>query len=82
MLDSKFDEILRRQLPFATPADSLTEDSRLRDFGLDSMGTVALIADLEAEYGIRFMDDLLSLEAFATPGMIWAGVTKMVAVTS
>lgn len=76
MLDAKFDEILRRQLPFATPADVLTENSRLRDFGLDSMGTVSLIADLEAEYNIRFLDDLLSLEVFATPGTIWAGIPR------
>jgi acyl carrier protein len=82
MLDEKFDEILRRQLPFVTPKDTLTEDTKLRDFGLDSMGTVQLIADLETEYGIRFVDDLLSLDTFATPGMIWAGIAEMGAITS
>ncbi|MFC9282053.1 acyl carrier protein [Streptomyces collinus] len=79
MLDAKFDAILRRYLPFISPADAIDEETSLRDYGLDSMATVELISDLEAEYGIRFVDDLLSLETFATPGRIWASISLMTA---
>ncbi|MGV9313890.1 acyl carrier protein [Streptomyces sp. NPDC003691] len=77
MLDTKFDAILRRYLPFISAADTLDEETSLRDYGLDSMATVELISELEAEYRIRFVDDLLSLETFATPGRIWAGISRM-----
>ncbi|MFE7778357.1 phosphopantetheine-binding protein [Streptomyces sp. NPDC057445] len=77
MLDAKFDAILRKYLPFVSPADTITEDTPLRDYGLDSLATVELICDLESEYDIRFLDDLLSLETFATPGRIWASISQL-----
>ncbi|KAB1145063.1 acyl carrier protein [Streptomyces luteolifulvus] len=79
MLDAKFDAILRRYLPFISAADVIAEDTSLRDYGLDSMATVELMSDLESEYRIRFVDDLLSLETFATPGRIWASISQMTA---
>ncbi|MGW0149366.1 acyl carrier protein [Streptomyces sp. NPDC003333] len=79
MLNAKFDAILRRYLPFISATETIDEETSLRDYGLDSMATVELISDLEAEYGIRFVDDLLSLETFATPGRIWASITQMTA---
>jgi acyl carrier protein len=79
MPDERFEAILRSHLRFLSPADVLTETSELRDFGLDSMATVELISALESEYQIRFVDDLLSLENFTTPGVIWASVTQMTA---
>jgi len=79
MLDPKFDAILRRYLPFISAADLIEEETSLRDYGLDSMATVELISDLESEYRIRFVDDLLSLEKFATPGRIWASISQMTA---
>ncbi|MFF8848050.1 acyl carrier protein [Streptomyces sp. NPDC015127] len=78
MLDAKFDAILRTYLPFITPDDTITEDTPLRDYGLDSMATVELIAHLESEYGIRFVDDLLSLENFGTPGRIWKSMSELI----
>jgi acyl carrier protein len=71
MWDERFEEFLRRHLPFL-PADAvLDEDLSLGDFGLDSMGLVGLLADLEKGYDVRFVDDSLNMENFSTPGRLW-----------
>lgn len=79
MLEKKFEAIVRRYLPLMASDEALGRETPLRDYGLDSMATVELIAELETAYGIRFVDDLLSLEAFATPGAIWANVSQLTA---
>jgi acyl carrier protein len=81
MFDEQFEKILRGYLPFLSPADGLADSARLRDLGLDSMGTVELIAELERHYSIRFLDDLLSLDNFATPGSIWTLICEIGAMT-
>ena len=72
MWDQRFEELLRRFLPFLPADEALTGDAGLRDLGLDSLGTVELLADLENAYDVRFVDDTLSLETFATAGVLWA----------
>jgi len=69
--DKKFEGFLRQFLPFLTAADSLGEDASLRDLGLDSMGTVELLAVLENGYRVRFRDEALTMANFATPGVLW-----------
>ncbi|NJP66744.1 acyl carrier protein [Streptomyces sp. ventii] len=71
MWDSKFEEILRRYLPFLSPEEPLRPDTGLRDAGLDSLGTVELLGVLESEYSVTFPEDALSLESFASPGVLW-----------
>lgn len=80
MLDEKFEAIVRRYLPLMGPDDALDAQTPLREYGLDSMATVELIAELESAYGIRFVDDLLSLESFATPGTIWTNVSQLTGI--
>jgi acyl carrier protein len=77
MWDDQFEAILRRHLPFLPPEESLGESIGLRDFGLDSMATVELLADLESTYRVRFLNDLLRMETFATPGVLWASLTAL-----
>nr|BAO66531.1 peptidyl carrier protein [Streptomyces sp. MJ635-86F5] len=77
MWDERFEEILRRFVPFLTPDDMLEEDLALRDFGLDSMGTVGLLAELESAYGIKFRHDSLDMENFSTPRVLWTTVGGM-----
>lgn len=77
MWDVQFEHLLRRHLPFL-PTDSALEAERsLRDLGLDSLGAVELLATLEQAYGVRFVDDLLSMETFATAGTLWAAVAAL-----
>jgi acyl carrier protein len=71
-----FEDILRRHL--ALPGDTeLTADADLADLGLDSMGTVTLLVDLESELGVTFPDESLVAETFATPGALWTLVSSL-----
>jgi acyl carrier protein len=69
--NEQFEVILRKQLPFL-PADAeLLPDLDLREFGLDSLGVIDLLVSLESAYSIHLSDDLLHMETFATPGVLW-----------
>ena len=71
MWDESFGQLLRKHLPLLESGDELTADLSLRDFGLDSMGMVALLSSLEDMYGVRFVDDALNGDNFATPETLW-----------
>ncbi|MQY14089.1 hypothetical protein SRB5_42500 [Streptomyces sp. RB5] len=69
--DPPFEATIRPYLPFLSPDSPLTGDADLPDLGLDSVGSVELLAALETAYGVRFKDDALKLENFASPDLIW-----------
>jgi acyl carrier protein len=75
--DSGFEDRLRQFLPFLGAGDRLAEDASLRELGLDSMGTVELLAVLESGYRVRFRDEALTMANFATPGMLWKTLSEM-----
>ncbi|MFH8468082.1 phosphopantetheine-binding protein [Streptomyces sp. NPDC017991] len=77
MWDSRFEDLLRQRLPFLPAGDSLAGDSSLRDFGLDSMGAVELLASLENTFQVRFVDEALDMATFATPGTLWTALSRM-----
>ena len=79
MLQEEFEEILRGQLPFLEADEKLTEDTVLRDLGLDSLTMVDLLATLESSYGVRFRDDALTMETFRTPATLWAALSGLLA---
>lgn len=69
-IPSEFQEILRTHLPYADSGD-LTAQNELASLGLDSMGVMRLLADLEDAYEIELPDDILNEETFATVGSLW-----------
>ncbi len=71
MWDNRFEELLRRHLPFLSPGEQLGENVRLRELGLDSLATVELLSALENTYQVRFENDTLTLETFETAGILW-----------
>jgi acyl carrier protein len=75
--DTKFEDLLRQFLPFLSVDESLAEDMNLRDLGLDSMGTVELLAALENDYSVRFRDETLTMATFATPGVLWKTLSSL-----
>ncbi|WP_331742181.1 phosphopantetheine-binding protein [Streptomyces sp. NBC_01006] len=75
--DRRFEELLREYLPFLSEGEPLAPDTSLRDAGLDSLGTVELLGSLESAYGVRFVDDALSPETFATPEVLWAALGRL-----
>ncbi|MFK0050587.1 phosphopantetheine-binding protein [Streptomyces sp. NPDC090741] len=75
--DRRFEELLREYLPFLSEGEPLAPDTSLRDAGLDSLGTVELLGSLESAYGVRFVDDALGPETFATPEVLWAALGRL-----
>ena len=76
--DTTFENNLRAFLPFLDSTETLTADVSLRDLGLDSMGMVELLAALEDGYHVRFRDEYLTMETFATPAVLWGTLTILI----
>ncbi|MEU6854789.1 phosphopantetheine-binding protein [Actinacidiphila alni] len=72
-----FQDVLLPRLPYAE-GDELSPDADLAALGLDSMGVVQLLADLEDHFGVELDDELLTEETFATVGSLWATVADFV----
>lgn len=73
---AEFEEILRRYLPFAGP-EPIRPEHRLAELGLDSLGTVSMLLDVEEGFDISVPDELLIAETFATAGGLWATIEKV-----
>ncbi|HEX6519141.1 MAG TPA: acyl carrier protein [Streptosporangiaceae bacterium] len=77
MWDEKFEVLLRAYLPFLSDEEELRPELDLRDYGLDSLGVVDLLGTLESEYCIRLTEDVLSMETFAEPGVLWQTLNEI-----
>jgi acyl carrier protein len=77
MWDDKFDQLVRQYLPFLGADETLTADAELREYGLDSLAMVELLAALESAYDVRFEDDALTVETFQTPSVLWKTVSTL-----
>lgn len=71
MWDKQFENMLRQYLFFLSADQELRPDLDLREFGLDSLGVVDLLVSLESTYGVQMTDDLLSMDTFKTPALLW-----------
>ncbi|MFH8751960.1 acyl carrier protein [Streptomyces rimosus] len=69
--DDRFEKVLRRNLPHLPEQDALRPEDNLMDLGLDSMGMINLLMDLETEYGVRIPESELTFEAFASVAGLW-----------
>ncbi|TDC92979.1 acyl carrier protein [Actinomadura sp. 7K507] len=78
MWDEHFEMLVRKYLPFLPADEPLAADTELREYGLDSIGTTELLASIESAYSVRFTDDALTLETFASPGVLWAALAKLI----
>ncbi len=75
--DQTFVELMRGYLP-ALPEDiPLHEDMSLPALGLDSVGTVGLLADLEDTYDVTFPDESIKPATFSTPGVTWSTLSQL-----
>lgn len=72
--DDRFESVLRSSLRFLDADESLDPQCYLASLGLDSMGTVELLVNLESEFGIRFPDDALVARTFESAGNLWTVV--------
>jgi len=72
-----FRKTLLAHLPFADDAELGPADD-LAALGLDSMGVVQLLADLEETFGLELPDELITEETFATAGSLWDAVGDLI----
>lgn len=73
----EFDALLRSYLPALPSESSLAGDTRLSDFGLDSLSTVNLLLDIESGFDLNIPDELLIPETFETPNNLWKVVETL-----
>ncbi|WP_433511952.1 phosphopantetheine-binding protein [Nonomuraea sp. CA-143628] len=64
-------------MPYADAGDFSASDE-LAGLGLDSMGVVRLLADIEDRYDIELPDDLLNEETFDTVGSLWEALSALI----
>lgn len=76
----EFDAILLQHLPLGE--GSIDGTARLADLGLDSLGTVSLVMELEERLDISIPDDMLIPETFASADALWAVVSGLVNAAS
>lgn len=69
-------DILRTHLAYADAGD-LREADGLASLGLDSMGLVALMADLEDNLGVQLPDEFVDEATFATVGSLWSALVPL-----
>ncbi|MEY9893887.1 acyl carrier protein [Catenulispora sp. MAP12-49] len=82
MWDSQFEQLIRSYLPFLPEREPLEENTSLRKYGLDSLGTVELLSVLESEYQMRFPEESLTMETFATPAVLWLALAAVRSTTT
>ncbi|MFG3342617.1 acyl carrier protein [Glycomyces sp. NPDC048151] len=68
---SEFEAILRAHLQGVDPTQEILPTDSLVAFGLDSLATVGLLVALEAHLGRAIPDELITPDAFKTPGGLW-----------
>jgi acyl carrier protein len=72
-----FRKTLLTHLPYADNADFAATDE-LTALGLNSMGVVQLLTDLEETFGLELPDELITEETFGTVGSLWEVVARLV----
>jgi acyl carrier protein len=69
--------VLRRHLKSVDGAQAIPMDQRLEELGLDSLGAVNLLLDLEDSFTISFPDSLLTEETFRTASNLYQSVYSL-----
>jgi acyl carrier protein len=76
--DDTLKRIVERHLPPRGDNKILTNDSRLRDFGVDSLLSVVLSLEIQESYKIDFPVGALGLVMFGTLGELQEKVRELV----
>ena len=77
--DERFEAVIRANVPFLAADEPLKPSASLFDLGLDSMGTVQLLLELEETFGVTFPDEALTPEVFASPASLWEVIRELTA---
>lgn len=77
VLPPSFVAAIRRNLPLLSHEVPITENLDLAAAGLDSLAMVSLLAEVEEEFAVTIPDDQLDMRTFATPGSLWAAISRL-----
>lgn len=72
----EFVAVLREFLPYLDESTEPDFDVALADYGLDSLGSISLMLELEDAFAITFPDDKLTPESFSTMNSLWRVVNE------
>ncbi|MFF8726253.1 phosphopantetheine-binding protein [Streptomyces sp. NPDC015171] len=72
-----FEDILRRALPFLDTTDTVDPDASLSELGLDSLTLLTLIAELEDALAVELPDEMLVMQTFSTPSVLWKKLSEL-----
>jgi acyl carrier protein len=75
-MNAEFVALLRPYLKYAGD-QRISEKSRLRDLGLDSMRAIELLFAVEEAYGVVIPDERLTDATFETSGSLWSVVEAL-----
>lgn len=70
--------ILSKHIKFVDDAQSIPMDKKLDSLGLDSMGAINLLLDLEDNFEISFPGSLLNEETFRTADSLNKAVSSLI----
>lgn len=77
-LREKFEQILRRHLHLVGADEPIAPDASLQSLGLNSIGTISLLLDIEEEFSISLPTTLVSPEPFRTRAALERVVAELV----
>jgi acyl carrier protein len=75
--NSEIEALIRPHLTLLRSDVPVAPDLDLRTAGLDSLGLVELLVNIEDTFGIEFPDELLTAQTFRTPATVWAAVATL-----
>lgn len=76
---SNYLEVIASQVKAAEPDADAVLEHPFDELGVDSLAMVNLIVELENALGITMPDEILTPEAFASPGTLWKALEPHVA---
>ena len=74
-MDPRYVEMLSGFLKFRGDRQ-ITEDSNLRDLGLDSMQSIELLFAIEDTFDVSMPDEVLTESTFASAGSLWQAMVS------
>ncbi len=77
----EFAELILLHVPALADSGPLDPQVPLRPAGLDSMGMIALLVDLETKFGFTFPVEEVTVQTFANPAALWAVVSRFATAT-
>jgi acyl carrier protein len=74
-----FEKILREHCRFVAPEAPIDPDITLTVQGVDSFAMLVLLSGIEDGWDIAVPDEMLTVEVFSTPRVLWSAMAELIA---